>query len=131
MEKPPIAAVLEHYGATDVPEGSRFRKMKCPFHEDRNASASVCTEENRFRCFACDISGDSFDIITDQEGCRDFNCARACATKLLGGEYGTVRSGSSQSSGRPSRRVLDESGPVRGQRSLLSAGVRRKPLAGA
>jgi hypothetical protein len=129
MEKPPIAEVLEAYGAMDVPEGTRFRKMKCPFHEDRNASASVCTEENRFRCFACDISGDSFDVIADQEGCRDFSCTRSCAEKLLGRSYGAIRGGTSE---KPRRRgVFEESGPVRGQRSILQAGLRRKPLAGA
>ncbi|MEU9058983.1 CHC2 zinc finger domain-containing protein [Streptomyces sp. NPDC048430] len=129
MDKPSIAEVLEHYGATDVPEGSRFRKMKCPFHEDRNASASVCTEENRFRCFACDISGDSFDVIADQEGCRDFSCTRSCTEKLLGGSYGTIRGGPNENPRR--RGVFEESRPVRGQRSILQAGIRRKPLAGA
>jgi hypothetical protein len=130
MEKPPIAEVLEHYGASSVPEGSRFRKMKCPFHEDRNASASVCTEENRFRCFACDISGDSFDVIADQEGCRDFSCTRSCAEKLLGGSYGAISRGSK---GQPARRRVfeDDARPVRGQRTILQAGIRRKPLAGS
>ncbi|MFF0481083.1 CHC2 zinc finger domain-containing protein [Streptomyces sp. NPDC004435] len=129
MEKPPIAEVLEHYGAAEVPEGDRWLKMKCPLHEDRNASASVCTAENKFRCFACDISGDSFDVIAHQEGCRDFPCARACAEKLLGGSYGAIRGGSNE---KPRRRgVFEESRPVRGQRSILQAGLRRKPLAGA
>ena len=69
MEKPDISAVLEYYEA----DMSRVRpsgnsKLKCPFHEDKVASASVNLETGKFRCFACPARGDSIDLIVFKEG---------------------------------------------------------------
>lgn len=67
-EKPPIEAVLEHYGADVVPDGHGWRAMRCPFHDDRNASASVNVEEGVFTCHACGTGGDSLSVIGLVEG---------------------------------------------------------------
>ena len=62
-----IAAVLEHYGGfVSVPD-TGWRAIKCPFHSDRTASASVNLELNGFRCHACGISGDAIKLIETQE----------------------------------------------------------------
>lgn len=37
---------------------SDWQPVKCPFHGDRRASASVNLHKNFFRCHACDVSGD-------------------------------------------------------------------------
>lgn len=64
--RPSMVKVLKHYGADRVPEARGWTPMRCPFHEDKNASASVNAEA--FHCHACGISGDAFKIIMEQEG---------------------------------------------------------------
>lgn len=129
-EKPPIKEVLEHYGADYVPDDDRWRPMKCPFHEDRSASASVYTGKQLFRCHACDIGGDSFDVIERQEGTHDWGSTVARAEELFGSSYQGVSPATQR--GRRRYRVLDEQArePVRGQRSILPARRRPKPLTG-
>ena len=79
----PIALVLMFYGATKVPTGRGWRSMKCPFHNDRNASATVNNEVNAFTCFACSIKGDVYKIIMEQEGVT-FNEAKSRAEEIAG-----------------------------------------------
>jgi DNA primase len=77
-----IAAVLRHYGAdVDVPD-TGWRPIKCPFHSDRTASASVNIEIGGFRCHGCGISGDGIKIIEDQEHI-DFEAALEFAREVL------------------------------------------------
>lgn len=45
----------------------RWEKAHCPFHKDSKASASVNWGKSRFRCHACDISGDAIDLVMEQE----------------------------------------------------------------
>lgn len=64
-----IEDVLEHYGAdlTRVP-AYKWAKVKCPFHDDRIASASVYLEQDSFACHACDVHGDPLNTIARAEG---------------------------------------------------------------
>lgn len=64
-----IDKVLEHYGA-DLTRVSLvgWRPVKCPFHDDRNASASVNLNLGGFRCHACGIHGDAIKLIQEREG---------------------------------------------------------------
>ena len=70
MDKHSIEDILVHYGGV-MPYGrGGWVKMRCPFHGDSHASASVNVQENQFKCFACDVSGDPYDIIASQEGLK-------------------------------------------------------------
>lgn len=62
-----IAAVLQYYGAGTVPVSHRWASIRCPLHDDSTASASVNTEEGKFRCFACQVRGDGLDVIMHAE----------------------------------------------------------------
>lgn len=62
-----IEAVLIHYGARTIPGGAGWRSMRCPFHDDGMASASVNHGLNAFKCHACGMSGDSAKIIERKE----------------------------------------------------------------
>lgn len=66
-DKPDMEAVLLHYGADTVPNGNGWRPMRCPFHDDRNASAS--TNGEAFTCHACGVHGDSLAVIMNREQC--------------------------------------------------------------
>lgn len=59
---------MEHYGICDLPEEDRWIKVKCPFHGDSHASATVNPVKNGFKCFACGIQGDTYNIIMQHEG---------------------------------------------------------------
>jgi len=67
-EKPPIEAVLYHYGAQYVPHRPGWASMLCPFHDDKHQSASVNTNEGAFRCHTCGVKGDSYSLIQEREG---------------------------------------------------------------
>jgi DNA primase len=95
--RPPIRAVLEHYGADF--NSSRgygvWRSICCPFHEDRTPSGRVNEESDVFACFVCDIAGDSWLVIMDREGVR-FPEAKRLAETLFNFKGGDVQ--------RPARR---------------------------
>ena len=60
----PIEQILIHLGADSVPTGTGWRRMRCPFHEDRTASASVST--TAFRCHSCEVRGDALKLLQTQ-----------------------------------------------------------------
>lgn len=66
-DQPSMEAVLIHYGADRVPEsrGDGWRAMRCPFHDDSQASASV--SDTGFNCHACGVKGDAIGLIMLQE----------------------------------------------------------------
>jgi hypothetical protein len=68
MDKHSIAAYLEHIGASLPAVGSGWRKMRCPFHPDKHASAGVNFTEERFKCHGCGVGGDVYDLIMQREG---------------------------------------------------------------
>ena len=66
--KHPIEDYLNHIGAKVPSRGSGWRKMRCPFHDDRNASAAVNFDAGRFKCHGCGVSGDIYDLIRHDRG---------------------------------------------------------------
>ncbi|MFC8099419.1 CHC2 zinc finger domain-containing protein [Streptomyces sp. NPDC057363] len=68
--KPPIARVLNHfYGFETTRERGRV-KIPCPLpdHPDSNPSASVDLDKDRWNCFACNLSEDSYAVIMRENG---------------------------------------------------------------
>lgn len=80
IQPPDIEAVLTHYGADRVPaaRGDGWRAMRCPFHDDRHASASINREA--FVCHSCGVKGDGLAIIQQQENCAFPDALRIAAT---------------------------------------------------
>ena len=67
----PVRKLLEHYDAELPDDASYWQSMRCPFHDDSRASASVNFKLNRFRCHGCDTGGDVIDIVVTEEGCEN------------------------------------------------------------
>lgn len=63
IDKPSITAVWEAAGGTVHGMPGGWQKAKCFLHEDKTASASINEDECKYRCFACDLHGDSWDLI--------------------------------------------------------------------
>lgn len=102
MEKHSILAVLEHYGGSVYRERNGWQKLKCPFHDDSHASATVNIEENAFNCFGCGIKGDTYKIIMEKEGIG-FREAIKVAEGITGQSSSTLRKAHSRSGGLPGK----------------------------
>jgi DNA primase len=86
-----IGDVLEHYGA-DMTRiaATGWRPVKCPFHDDRIASASVNIERGAFSCHACGMRGDAIALIEKNEN-TSYRGAIEWAAKILGQSNSDIR----------------------------------------
>lgn len=100
LPRPAIADVLRELGATDVPTGFGWVRMRCPFCEDRGGSASVNHELDGFTCHQCGRRGDALKLLQTELG-LSFTEAVERASNLSPG------SGNHQSRARRTRRASD------------------------
>ena len=63
QEKHKVSDYLAYLGASLPSDGHGWRKMRCPFHEDRTASSAINFELNKFKCHGCGVAGDIYDLI--------------------------------------------------------------------
>lgn len=98
-DKPDMLEVLQHYDWGPLNEGPGWRSIRCKVHDERRASARVNYELGRIRCFACDFSGDAYDVIKYEEGC-DFATAKRIGEEVFGASGGPLRSQHGGQSGR-------------------------------
>ncbi|MEU7149703.1 CHC2 zinc finger domain-containing protein [Streptomyces sp. NPDC045456] len=129
-DKPPILEVLRHYFSdweTPRRDSGSWQPCKCPAHPDRTASASINIDENRIHCHACDFSHDSWSIIMEEERC-EFLAAVETAHRLF--DTGGHELSQPAHTRLARREVFGESRPHPGQRSILSARIRRRPSIG-
>ncbi|MFF1908640.1 CHC2 zinc finger domain-containing protein [Kitasatospora sp. NPDC058218] len=82
--KPPISEVLRHYYGIQLRERGGWQKILCPLHPEENPSASANTEKQRWSCFVCDVTEDSYDVIQREKGCG-FREAQEFARERFGG----------------------------------------------
>ena len=98
-----LEVVLEHYGI-DVPTSRR--KVCCPVHDESRPSAVIDPNTGQWKCFACQASGDGYDIIQQKENVS-FQDAIEIAQRILdnssrdisGSTAGKFGSGVSRKSG--------------------------------
>ncbi|TVZ01237.1 hypothetical protein EAS64_33705 [Trebonia kvetii] len=138
MSEAPIGPVLEHYGWDGRMTGyGAWPKTRCPFHTDRNPSASVNEEAGLFQCHAGCFEGrviSAYGIVMEMESC-DFTIARERVKELTGHDGDNSRDGVSLSR-RPSGRLASSKLPAwtRDQRTrnrLASSRRSRRSLPGA
>jgi DNA primase len=96
-QKFPIEPILDYLGQI-IPGGRRSGKVKakCSFHDDTVASAVIDYQHQRFRCFACDESGDAIELLMRHEGLK-FEAAKHRAAELAGQEVAGIRKQQSES----------------------------------
>ena len=85
-----ITSVLTHYGFDRVPDHGGNKSVKCAFHGDKHASATVNPDKGLFYCFTCGIKGDAISIVREQE-CCDFNTAVRLVEEITGEGYQSLR----------------------------------------
>lgn len=84
-----VAQLKERYTILDMvellglAEGRRGVKVLCPFHADTNPSLHLFVDDDRWRCFVCDIGGDQLDLYAQAK-----DLPLALAIKQLADEAG-------------------------------------------
>lgn len=124
-DKHSIEDYLRHIGATVPARGSGWRKMRCPFHEDTNASSAVNFDANRFKCHGCGVSGDTYDLIMNEKGISLSEAIEFASTISTTGNP-TIRKPY-----RPSRGVSFNSASIGRRGSSISPGGSRRSSTGA
>ncbi|MEU6704743.1 CHC2 zinc finger domain-containing protein [Streptomyces wuyuanensis] len=88
--KPPIAEALKHFYGIDVRvDRQGYQKILCPLHPDTSPSASVSVERQRWSCFVCRVSEDSYALIMREKNCG-FLEAQEFARTRFGGDSEAV-----------------------------------------
>ncbi|MFB7027164.1 MULTISPECIES: CHC2 zinc finger domain-containing protein [unclassified Streptomyces] len=120
--KPPIAEVLAHYYGFSAKVTRGRVKTACPLpsHPDSNPSASVDLDKNRWNCFACNKSEDSYAVIMREERIGFLEAKEHARSKFGGNGEAVPR----ELPGEPGRAVRNGSGPRRGSRQIRP-GLRR------
>ena len=85
----PIEGVLDKYEVDYNPDRDGNQQVKCPFHPDSHASASVNLSEGLFNCFGCEIKGDAITLLMVNEKV-EFSEAKRVAQELANGASSSV-----------------------------------------
>lgn len=91
-----LEVIFEYY---NLPFPSSSRKILCPVHDEDNPSAVVNPDTGKWKCFACQQSGDAYDLIQIRENVS-FSDAVQFATRVLDASGRDIRGGSGGKSGR-------------------------------
>lgn len=76
--------VLEHYGIQPARGHNIYR---CFVHNDKNPSANVVKNCEKFHCFSCQWTGDIFDVVQHFEQCDRKKAMQIIDTKFNLGVY--------------------------------------------
>ena len=123
-EKHSIVAIIENYGGDVGSERIGWYKIRCPFHDDTHASATVNLEYQAFNCFGCGTKGDTYKIIMEQEGV-EYREAYIIAERIVR-ESGRAL----PAVNRSSRRVSSQSGIISNRRGYSPPRLRRRTSTG-
>ena len=93
-----IVKLLESYGVERVPSRLHWAAVRCPFHLDREASASVNVTKGVFNCHACQVSGNVVQILMGREGLTYSDAFERAEEEFRGSDSGVRKT----STGRPS-----------------------------
>ena len=125
MEKHSIKDWFNHIGVTIPADNSGWRKMRCPYHDDSHASATVNYTINRFHCFGCGVTGDTYDMIIKEKG----------GTLVEAIEFASTISNASDTAirrtNRPSRTVSVNKTALGRRGETLSSGSGRRSSSGS
>lgn len=114
-----IELMLDFY---DVPYRgtSGEQAIRCPVHDDRNASASLNADKEVFNCHACGASGSVYDMVMAREGIS-FASAKQFVEEKTGIGYAGEREAA-----RPSTPVPAGTGYRPRYRKKVQAGGRKR-----
>jgi len=77
-----VIQALERYGI-EIKSNAGKQKIRCPFHQEAEASFSIFADGSRFNCFGCGKRGDVINLIQIKDG-LEFKDALRKAAKWAG-----------------------------------------------
>jgi len=77
----PILDLIKDYGFDPKATGNGRYKMLCPFHNEKTPSFVIFTDNNRYKCFGCQVGGDSIDFIMAYEKVSVMEAAKKLSVK--------------------------------------------------
>lgn len=114
----PIGPILVHYGFEPPQEDRDWHPVRCAFHGDRDASASVSTTRQAFNCHACGVKGFAVNLVMKEEGVSYSRAVEKC-TEIAGESDAAIREAPGSRSS-VSRRSGNRQGGSRYRRSWRS-----------
>ena len=78
----PLEVIFKDKGLTLKKEGQCYKAL-CPFHEDKNASLTINTKENLFKCFGCGTAGSNIDFVMKKDNLSFVKAVQAEAHKRI------------------------------------------------
>lgn len=66
----------------DYPTYGGWQSIHCPFHLDHTKSARINPELDAFKCHGCEVQGDSWKLLMEQEGINFIQAKRLAETEL-------------------------------------------------
>ena len=82
IEYAKLVPIEEYYDGKLRKYGSRALGI-CPFHEERTASFTIFTNQNRWYCFGCSDGGDSIDFLTRKYNLNFIEAVKRLCQKLM------------------------------------------------
>ncbi|MFK7050995.1 CHC2 zinc finger domain-containing protein [Flavobacterium davisii] len=73
-----LATVLEHYHL----KPDKNKMLRCPFHDDKNASMQVSYSRNHYKCHACNKKGDVIQFVQDYEKITKHQALLKCTAMI-------------------------------------------------
>lgn len=123
--------ILDHFGIAIGRRKTGTQVMvRCPFHDDREPSLSINTQDNIFNCFGCGTSGSVIRFVERMEQIASLPIAAARVWALSGHAEDTLPRKDGEDTGRkpPQRPQERREGPLRGEPDPKAD--RRPPAAG-
>lgn len=68
LQKAKIVPIQDLYDFTISRETSKRIQVRCPFHDENNASMFIYKDSNTFHCFGCLANGDSIAFVQKMYG---------------------------------------------------------------
>jgi hypothetical protein len=62
-----MGTYMTELGVNFHPGRNYWQPVRCPFHDDRHASASLSLGHQRFNCHACGVRGDAIDLVMEDQ----------------------------------------------------------------
>ncbi|MGW1739997.1 CHC2 zinc finger domain-containing protein [Nocardia sp. NPDC001965] len=122
-QEPLIVSVIHRFHPDWKPPRDNHRDWiacLCPFHGERNSSASVSYTLNGFKCHGCGYKADAIAILMKEGGMTFAEAQRIAETGAVG-SGGAVRP---EPARKPSRRVFGQSGSTTSGGGQVRPGVR-------
>jgi CHC2 zinc finger len=92
-----IATVLDHYGANVHVPLTGWHSVRCPFHDDHQASARINVALDAFICLRCGVKAGSALRLIESRECVSSAAAREYAKKEIGEDIPPIPQAVSQS----------------------------------